>query len=170
MKPRKLCANGCGQRVKTAVAIYCSLKCQHALQFSKRVQLLEAGLYRAPQCCSNSFLRRYLVVRDSERCSRCGWVGRNPKTNRITVEVEHIDGDWRNVCPENLVLLCPNWSLTDCDFPSTEQRPRSRREARLTPAPSERQGLAYRIKRKRMRASEGCGDTSESSKIVALPT
>ncbi len=54
------------------------------------------------------FLRHYLVAKYGEKCSRCGWAGRNPVTGRVTIEVEHIDGDWRNNRPENLTLLCPN--------------------------------------------------------------
>lgn len=42
------------------------------------------------------------------RCTRCGWNEINPVTGKVPVEVEHIDGDWRNNAPENLTLLCPN--------------------------------------------------------------
>ncbi len=39
---------------------------------------------------------------------RCGWCERNPATGRVPLELEHVDGDWRNARPENLLLLCPN--------------------------------------------------------------
>ncbi|MGH7716001.1 MAG: HNH endonuclease signature motif containing protein [Vulcanimicrobiaceae bacterium] len=56
-----------------------------------------------------SFLR-WAVIRylGFEACSRCGWAERHPTTGRIPVEVEHIDGDWRNNRPANLTLLCPS--------------------------------------------------------------
>jgi len=106
-KPRRPCAAGCGRRANTAVARYCSLRCQFDEEYRRRVELLERGDY-PPSECSSGFLRRYLVAKYAERCSLCNWEGRNPVTGRVTIEVEHIDGDWRNNRPENLTLLCPN--------------------------------------------------------------
>jgi hypothetical protein len=53
-------------------------------------------------------LRRALLeVGVSEACTRCGtgpeWLGKP-----MTLEIDHIDGDWRNNRIENLRLLCPN--------------------------------------------------------------
>jgi hypothetical protein len=63
-----------------------------------------------------------------ERCSRCGWKERHPKTNRVPVEVEHIDGNWENNLPGNLTLLCPNChSLTETFRGLNRGRGRARR-------------------------------------------
>ena len=43
-----------------------------------------------------------------EECSRCGWKERHPLTGHVPIEVEHIDGNWKNNAPSNLTLLCPN--------------------------------------------------------------
>jgi HNH endonuclease len=110
MNPKKFrsyCAAGCGRRANTSVAKYCSVRCQHLDEHRARVRRLEQGGYPA-SLWSTQFLRRYLVEMYGEKCSRCGWAGRNVKTGRVMVEVEHIDGDWRNTRPENLTLLCPN--------------------------------------------------------------
>ncbi|MFE7468762.1 HNH endonuclease signature motif containing protein [Streptomyces sp. NPDC057499] len=59
-------------------------------------------------------LKRALVAIGVEQhCTMCGtgplWRGRS-----LPLEVDHIDGDWRNNCPGNLRLLCPNChSVTD---------------------------------------------------------
>lgn len=85
---------------------YCSNACQHQHQFRLRIQRYEAGEYQTNTC--NRFIRRYLVQRFGEKCTRCGWAERHPITGNIPIEVEHVDGNWRNNEPSNLTLLCPN--------------------------------------------------------------
>lgn len=53
-------------------------------------------------------LRKYLFDKYQNKCARCGWGEVNPHTGRIPLEVEHIDGDFKNNSEENLILLCPN--------------------------------------------------------------
>jgi hypothetical protein len=109
---RGQCEN-CQTELKRHQYKYCSNRCQQAREFIVRAQRLESGMY-PPLVCNGSFIRKYLIQRDGEKCSACGWDRRHPKTGRVPVEVEHIDGDYRNNRPENLTLLCPNChSLTD---------------------------------------------------------
>ena len=96
----------CGEAVSSWWRRYCSLKCQQAFQFKIRAAAFENGAHKPLTC--NSFVRKYLISKIGEKCSRCGWAERHPKTGRVPVEIEHIDGDWSNNCPENLTLLCPN--------------------------------------------------------------
>lgn len=53
-------------------------------------------------------IRTYLFKKYNNKCSNCGWSERNPYTNLIPLEVEHIDGNSKNNRPENVTLLCPN--------------------------------------------------------------
>lgn len=53
-------------------------------------------------------IKRYLVERSDEKCSVCKWNKRHPITNKVPLEVDHIDGDSENNNLKNLRLLCPN--------------------------------------------------------------
>jgi hypothetical protein len=56
----------------------------------------------------SSHIIRYLREKFDNKCSKCGWNEINLYTKKIPLEVEHIDGNYRNNCEENLTLLCPN--------------------------------------------------------------
>jgi hypothetical protein len=85
---------------------YCSLRCQKRLAFRKIVDAIEAGSYSRRTV--TRALRRYLIEKHGERCVRCGWRERHAITGKVPLEVEHIDGNWRNNHSSNLTLLCPN--------------------------------------------------------------
>lgn len=53
-------------------------------------------------------IKRYLFEKYNNACMKCGWCKRNPYTNLIPLEVEHIDGNYLNNKEDNLYLLCPN--------------------------------------------------------------
>lgn len=110
-RPRGNCAN-CAAPLGTHQYKYCSSACQQKRHFTIRSMNLESGSYVTNSC--NRFIRRYLVEKHGERCTRCGWDERHPRTGKVPVEVEHIDGDYKNNHPSNLTLLCPNChSLTE---------------------------------------------------------
>jgi hypothetical protein len=72
----------------------------------------------------------------AHRCALCGtgpaWRGRS-----LTLEVDHIDGDWRNNRIENLRLLCPN-----CHSTTDTYRGRSKgRRAATAQSPSAAGGV-----------------------------
>lgn len=105
------CLN-CGAMVGRSNQKYCSFKCQHAFQFKLKVAQLENGSYRTTNYVF--FVRKYLMQKFGEKCTKCGWEERHRKTGRVPLEVEHIDGNYENNLPDNLTLLCPNChSLTD---------------------------------------------------------
>ncbi|MBC5799345.1 MAG: HNH endonuclease [Candidatus Eremiobacteraeota bacterium] len=107
-RDRGICnRDGCLNAIKKNATRFCSIQCHQYSEYQRRKSLLLSGQYPAV-INMVAFLRRYLVAAHGERCTRCGWDERHPLTGRVPIEIEHIDGDWRNNRPENLTLLCPN--------------------------------------------------------------
>jgi len=76
-------------------------------------------------------IRRYLVEKYGERCQACGWAERNPRTGRIPIHLDHIDGNARNNSPANLRFLCPNHhALTETFGNANKGKGRPGRRAR----------------------------------------
>jgi hypothetical protein len=69
-------------------------------------QGIENGLQGATKI--SNYIRKYLFEKYNNKCMRCGWDEINKYTNKIPLEVEHIDGNWKNNKEENLELICPN--------------------------------------------------------------
>ena len=52
--------------------------------------------------------KRYLIFKYGNKCMECGWDKKNPITNNIPIQLDHIDGNAENNSLDNLKLLCPN--------------------------------------------------------------
>ena len=60
------------------------------------------------KCNISKHIIRYLREKYDNKCCECGWHEVNPYTKKVPLDVEHIDGNYRNNKEENLKLLCPN--------------------------------------------------------------
>lgn len=72
------------------------------------------------------WIRDYLLIESGNKCSECGWCEVNKFTNKVPLEIDHIDGDAKNNLKNNLKVVCPNChSLTET-FRNTGARKSSR--------------------------------------------
>lgn len=53
-------------------------------------------------------IRKYLFQKYNSKCAKCFWSEVNIFTGLVPLEVEHIDGNFKNNREDNLILLCPN--------------------------------------------------------------
>lgn len=110
-----ICLN-CGKEIIGKKKKYCNNKCQADYQYKEWIirwkNGQETGL-KGEYGISNH-LKRYLFKKFNNQCCQCGWSKINPYSNAIPLEIDHIDGDFRNNTEDNLRLLCPNChSLTE---------------------------------------------------------
>lgn len=96
---------------------YCSLKCQAALKSKEVVNRWIENPCVETYYTGNQVrgaIRRYLLNGCGLKCTICGWGEMHPSSKLPPLEVDHIDGDWRNCVTSNLRVICPNChSLTD---------------------------------------------------------
>ena len=116
MRAKRKCLN-CSTETRNPK--YCCRKCQK--EYEQKVWIEKwlsgeiSGFYETNHWGDiPDRIRTYLFKKYNNKCSKCGWSETNPFTNKIPLEVEHIDGNYKNNRPENLTLLCPNChSLTE---------------------------------------------------------
>ena len=89
---------------------YCSNSCQKEFQYKEYIDRWknnnESGLKGKYQISNH--IKTYLFEKYNNKCARCGWGEKNNFTNKIPLEVDHIDGNYKNNKEDNLILLCPN--------------------------------------------------------------
>lgn len=85
---------------------YCGNTCQAEYQTKQKVdQWLSEGNWVTKNKQLPPWMKRHIIERDN-KCVSCGISEWNGTT--ITLEVDHIDGNWSNNNIDNLRSLCPN--------------------------------------------------------------
>ena len=82
---------------------YCSIKCQRNLERKIKFDEIRNGVNHG-----SKMAKRFLIEIYGEKCMKCGWCEKNPITNKVPIEMDHIDGNSENNKLDNLRLLCPN--------------------------------------------------------------
>lgn len=103
---KKKCLN-CGairKAHRSAVQfVYCSNKCHHEHKFKLRYDKWING---GSIWSTRGGLKRAVIQRDGYKCNECSIDSWNGK--EISLELEHIDGNYQNCLSVNVCLLCPN--------------------------------------------------------------
>lgn len=103
----------CDKELTKHQKLYCSHSCQIAYQQlkweEKWLNYDKDIIYNKEyKFWTNVRLKNALFKKYNKKCARCGWGEINPFTQKIPLEIEHIDGNFRNNSPDNVILLCPN--------------------------------------------------------------
>jgi hypothetical protein len=110
----------CQKPAKRKTYKYCSNKCQADFQYEKYIESWKAGLTNGnkgkefPQISNH--LKRFLLEKFGEKCCLCGWNTYHQITNKVPLEINHIDGNSLNNEESNLQLLCPNCHSLTLNF------------------------------------------------------
>lgn len=94
---------------------FCCLECSTAYMKRQTIEDWKTGKNNGTEGYScSSAVRNYLLQKHDYKCEKCGWGILNPYTNRVPLQIHHIDGNSLNNLESNLQVLCPNChSLTE---------------------------------------------------------
>ena len=103
IKVKKYCCN-CGEELHKKQVKFCNSKCQQELQKKEMYKEIEEGYISFHE----TSYRKYLIDNYGAICMECGWSEINTYSGKIPIQLEHIDGNYKNNNLSNLKLLCPN--------------------------------------------------------------
>ena len=99
---------------------YCNNICQQEHLYKSYIQRWKNGQekgYRSQGRVTRP-IRKYLFAKYNNKCCKCAWNKINIYTNQIPLEINHIDGNYKNCKEENLELICPNCHALTGNFRS----------------------------------------------------
>ena len=108
----------CGRsfiKYPSSKALYCSMECAVEDKRQRYIKDWKLGKISGTNnyTCS-SFVRNYMLQKCNYKCEKCGWGKLNTFTNKVPLQIHHIDGNSENNTESNLQVLCPNChSLTE---------------------------------------------------------
>ena len=113
---------------------YCSNRCQFIINNQVNINKWKSGEIEGINASENlkPWIKRFLIEKNGDKCSKCGWCEINSITKKVPIQVDHIDGNYKNNLEENLILLCPNChSLTPTYGALNKGKGREKRKLKL---------------------------------------
>lgn len=104
---------------------FCSNECQGNYMYTQNIKKWLkneiSGLSSNGKNTSH-FVKKYMIQTFGNKCRICNWSEINTSTGKIPIQLDHIDGNFRNCRPENLQLLCPNCHSLTSTFGSLNSK------------------------------------------------
>jgi len=106
----RLCLNCLKELTTRKQTKYCCTSCQLEYQYKQYIEKWKNGEIDGTmgKGRTSKHIRRYIIKKYDNKCSKCGWNEVNEYSGNVPLDLEHIDGNWKNNKEENLTLLCPN--------------------------------------------------------------
>jgi hypothetical protein len=106
---------------------FCNYKCHKKFQLDKFIAKWKNGEEQKSVNVSG-YIRRYLFAKHNNSCSECGWSKINQHTGKIPLEIDHVDGNYKNNIEENLRLICPSCHSLTPTYKGANKGGRDRRK------------------------------------------
>jgi hypothetical protein len=98
---------------------FCSIECNKKYKNDSWIKAWKSGEklgFSGEAFTIAPAIRRYLFDKYDHKCCKCGWNEVNLTTNKIPLQVNHLDGNPSNNKEENLELICPNCHSLTSNF------------------------------------------------------
>lgn len=129
---------GCGvELTKRHQKVFCSNRCQRAMERGENVARWLATGIGAPGSGHGHYIRTYVLADQGEVCAICGGA---TTWNELPLRfvLDHVDGDSANNHRDNLRLICPN-----CDSQLPTFKPATGARGRAWRRPRYSEGKSY---------------------------
>lgn len=120
----------CDKKLTQSQNKFCSIKCQLQYNYESYIKKWKNGEENGlkGEYGISNYIRHYLIEKNNKQCQLCGWNELNIFTNKIPLEVHHIDGNYLNNNEENLQILCPNCHALTNTYKSANKKGRKGRK------------------------------------------